>query len=124
MDFQIRHMLQPTHHPEIWEFQCLHPHEVSINVGKDFSGCADVSSTASASAQMRGGSKCGGCRETANCSRACQSANCVSKASHLVQQNLPETLVSEIVRPSPEAAELFNVSASLAAAAIRVRVDP
>ena len=42
----------------------------------------------------------------------------------LVQQKVPETLVSEIVRPSPEAAELLSVSAPLAAAATRVRVDP
>ena len=59
-------------------------------------------------------------------SRACRSANCVSKAviSCLVQQKVPETLVSEIVRPSPEAAELLNVSAPLAAAATRARTDP
>ena len=43
---------------------------------------------------------------------------------YLVQQKVPETLVSEIVRPSPEAAELLSVSAPLAAAATRVRVDP
>ena len=43
--------------------------------------------------------------------------------SYLVQQKVPETLVSENVRPSPEAAELLNVSAPLAAAATRVRVD-
>ena len=42
----------------------------------------------------------------------------------LVQQNVPETLVSGIVRPSPEAAQLLSVSAPLAAAATRVRVDP
>ena len=59
-------------------------------------------------------------------SRACRSANCVSKAviDYLVQQKVPETLVSEIVRPSPEAAKLLSVSAPLAAAATRVRVDP
>ena len=59
-------------------------------------------------------------------SRACRSATCVSIAviSNLVQQKVPETFVSEIVRPSPEAAELVNVSAPLAAAATRVRVDP
>ena len=50
----------------------------------------------------------------------------VSKAviSHLVQQKVPETLVSEIVRPCSEAPELLNVSAPLAAGATRVRVDP
>ena len=59
-------------------------------------------------------------------SRACRSADCVSKAviDYLVQQKVPETLVSEIVKPSPEAAELLSVSAPLAAAATRVRVDP
>ena len=59
-------------------------------------------------------------------SRACRSANCVSKAviSCLVQQKVPGTLVSEIVRPCPEAAELLSVSALLAAAATRVHVDP
>ena len=59
-------------------------------------------------------------------SRACRSANCVSKAviDYLVRQKVPETLVSEIVRPSPQAAELLSVSAPVAAAATRVRVDP
>ena len=39
-------------------------------------------------------------------SRACRSANCVSEAviDYLVQQEVPKTVVSEIVRPSPEAA--------------------
>ena len=44
--------------------------------------------------------------------------------SYLVQQTVPETLVSEIVRSSPEAAELLHVSAPLATAAASVRVDP
>ena len=59
-------------------------------------------------------------------SQVCQSANCVSKAviSDLVQQKVPETLVSEIVKPSPAAAELLNVSAPLAAAATGVSVGP
>ena len=59
-------------------------------------------------------------------SRACRSANCVSKAviDYLVQQKVPGILVSDIVRPSPEAAQLLNVSAPTAAAATRVRVDP
>ena len=43
---------------------------------------------------------------------------------YLVQQKVPETLVSLIVRPSPEAAELLSVGAPLVAAATRVRVDP
>ena len=59
-------------------------------------------------------------------SRASRSANCVSKAviDYLLQHKVPETLVSEIVRPSPEAAQLLSVSAPVAAAATRVRVDP
>ena len=36
---------------------------------------------------------------------------------YFVQQRVPETLVSEIVRPSPESAELHSVSAPVAAAA-------
>ena len=43
---------------------------------------------------------------------------------YLVQQKIPETLVSEIARPSPETAQLLSVSAPVAAAATRVRVDP
>ena len=42
----------------------------------------------------------------------------------LCNKRRQKTLVSEIVRPSPEAAEPLNVSAPLAAAATRVRVDP
>ena len=46
-------------------------------------------------------------------SRDCRSANCVSKAviDYVVLQKVPETLVSEIVRPSLEAAELLSVTA-------------
>ena len=57
---------------------------------------------------------------------SCRSASCVSKAVivYLVQQQVPETLVSEIVRPSPEAAQRLSASAPVAAAATRVRVDP
>ena len=43
---------------------------------------------------------------------------------YLVQQKVPETFVSEIVKPFPEATELLRISAPLAAAATRVRVDP
>ena len=47
-------------------------------------------------------------------SRASRSANCVSKAviDYLMQHKVPETLVSEIVRPAPEAAQLLSVSAT------------
>ena len=36
---------------------------------------------------------------------------------------MPQTFVSEIVKPSPAAAELLNVSAPLAAAATRACLD-
>ena len=42
----------------------------------------------------------------------------------MIDYLLPETLVSELVRPSPEAAQLLNVSAPVVAAATRVRVHP
>ena len=60
-------------------------------------------------------------RRQQTASRACRSANCLSNAVH---KKVPETLVSEIGRPSPEAAELLSVNAPVAAAATRVRVDP
>ena len=44
--------------------------------------------------------------------------------SNLAQLKVPETLVSEIGKPSPGAAELLNVSAPLAAVAASVRVGP
>ena len=80
---------------------------------KEFSDCAVMSSAVAVRRQQIA-------------SRACRSANCVSEAviSYLVQQKVPETLVSETVRPSLEAAELLDVSAPLAVAATRVRVDP
>ena len=84
-----------------------------------FSGCADVSSTALAPASTRGGSKCDGNQETANFLPSLSGSKLCFKA--VIQQKMP---VSEIAKPSPAAAELFNVSAPLAAAATRVRVGP
>ena len=119
-------MLQSKHHPDFLEFQRLLPQRVTIQTGK--SSLVVLSSHQQLLRPLQ--------RETVRSamtvrrrqisSRACRSANCVSKAviDYLVQQKVSETLVSEIVRPSPEAAELLNVSAPVAAAATRVRVDP
>ena len=82
---------------------------------KEFSDCAVISSTTAAlSASARGSPMCNGCQKV---SRACRSANCVSEAviDYLCNRRCRETLVSEIVRPSPEAAQLLNVSAPVAA---------
>ena len=58
-------------------------------------------------------------------SRACRSAKFVAKTviDYLVQQKVPETFVSEIVRPSPEAAQLLSVSAPVAAAVTSLSGD-
>ena len=94
--------------------------------GKELSSRAVISSTSTASASARGGPKCDGCQKTADCFPSLSISKLCLKAviSYLVQQKVPETLVSEIVRPSPEAAQLLSVSAPMAAAATRVRVDP
>ena len=115
-------MLQSKHHPEILEFQRLLPHRISIQTGKSslvvLSSHQQLLREAVQSAMT--------VRRRQIFSRACRSAMCVSEAviDYLVQQKVLETLVSEIVRPSTEAAELLSVSAPVAAAATRVRVDP
>ena len=88
--------------------------------GEEFSGRAVISSTTTASASARGGQKCDGCQKTADCFPSLS----ISKLCLKDQQKVPETLVSEIVRPSPEATPLLSVSAPVAAAATRVCVDP
>ena len=106
------HELQPTHHPEFLEFQRLLPNRILINVGTSSQIVLTSSSTAPATDPTRVGSKCGGCQETANCFPGLS----ISKLSlkkpwirHLVQEKVPETLVSEIVRPS------FSMSVTLLA---------
>ena len=119
-------MLQPTHHPEILEFQRLLRYRITIEVGKSSQIVLSSHQQLLLPLQREAGPKCDAVRRQQIASRACRSATCVSIAviSYLVHQKVPETFVSEIVRPSPEAAELVNVSAPLAAAATRVRVDP
>ena len=119
-------MLQSTHHPEILEFQRLLPHRITIQTEKSSQVVLSSHQQPLLPLQREAARSAMAVRRQQIASRACRSANCLSKAviDHLVQQKVPETLVSEIVRPSPEAAELLSVSAPLAAAATRVRVDP
>ena len=115
-------MLQSKYHPEFLEFQRLLLHRVSIQTGK--SSLVVLSSHQQPLRPLQ--------REatrsamTVRTRQISSPANCVSEAviDYMVQQNVPETLVSEIVRPSPEAAQLLSISAPVAAAAARVRVDP
>ena len=119
-------MLQSTHHPEILEFQRLLPHRITIQTGKSSQVVLSSHQQLLRPLQREAARSAMTVRRRQISSRACRSANCVSKAviDFLVQQKVPETLASEIVRPSPEAAELLSVSTPLAAAATRVRVDP
>ena len=119
-------MLQSTHHPEILEFQRLLPHRITIQTGKSSQVVLSSHQQLLLPLQREAARSAMTVRRQQIASRACRSANCVSEAviDHLVQQKVRKTLVSEIVRPSLEAAELLNVSAPLAAAATRVHVDP
>ena len=120
-------MLQSKHHPEFLEFhQRLLPHQISIQTGNSFLVVLSSHQQLLRPLQREAVWSAMTVRRRQISSRACRSANCVSKAviDCLVRQKVPETLVSEIVRPSPEAAELLSVSAPVAAAATRVRVDP
>ena len=120
------HMLQAKHHPEILEFQRLLPHRISIQTGKSSLVVLSSHQQLLRPLQREAVRSAMTARRRQIYSRACRSATCVSKAviDYLVQQKVPEILVSEIVRPSPEAAQLLNVSAPMAAAATRVRGDP
>ena len=118
-------MFQSKCHPEFWEFQRVLPHRVLIQTGK--SSLVVPSSHQQLRPLQREATRSAmTVRRRQISSRACRSANCVSKAviDYLVQQKMPKTLVSEIVRSSLEAAQLLSVSAPVAAAATRVRVDP
>ena len=120
----ISRKLQSKHHPEILEFQRLL--RISIRTGKSSLVVLSSHQQLLRPLQREAVRSAMTVRRRQISSRACRSANCVSKAviDHLVQQKVPETLVSEIVRPSLEAAELLSGSAPVAAAATRVRVDP
>ena len=108
------------------EFQRLLPHRVSVQTGKSSLVVLSSHQQLLRPLQREATRSAMTVRRRQFSSRACRPANCVSKAviDYLVQQKVPETLVSEIVRPSPEAAQLLSVSAPVAAAATRVRVDP
>ena len=88
----------------------------------EFSGRAVITSTTTASASTKGSPECDDCQKTADFF-SCLSISKLCLIDYLVQQMVPETIVSDIVRSSPEAAELLSFSAPLAAAATRVRVD-
>ena len=119
-------MLQSTHHPEILEFQRLLPHRITIQTGKSSLVVQSSHQQLLLPLQREATRSAMTVRRRQFSSRAYRSANCVSEAviDYLVQQKVPETLVSEIVRPSLEAAQLLRVSAMVAAAATRVRIDP
>ena len=106
-------MLQSTYHPEYLEFQRLLPHRVSIQTRKSSLVVLSSHQQLLRPLQREATRSAMTVRRRQISSRACRSANCVSEAviDYLVQLKVPETLVSEIVRPSPEAAKLLSVSA-------------
>ena len=115
-----RHIIQ-----KFWNFNDC-SHTVHDSDREEFSGLAVITSTTAASASARGSPECDDCQKTADFFSCLSISELCLKAviDFLVQQKVPETVVSEIVRPSPEAAELLSVSTPLAAAATRVRVIP
>ena len=118
-------MFQSTHHPEFLEFQRVLPYRITIQVGESSQVVLSPHQQLVRPRQREAAQGAMTVRRQQISSRACRSANCVSKAviDHHVQQKVPETLVSETVRPSLEAAGLLNVGAPLTASATRVRVD-
>ena len=108
-----------VHHPEILEFQRLLPHRISINVGTDSQFVLTshqqlLQPLRQSRLEMRWLSR------DSKLLPELVGHQIVSQKvviRYLVQQRVPRTLLSEIVRPSPEAAELLSVSAPLAAAA-------
>ena len=112
-------MLQSKYHPEFWEFQRLLPHRVSIQTGKSSLVVLSSHKQLLRPLQREATRSAMTVRRRQISSPTCRSATCVSEAviDNLVQQ-VPKALVSEIVRLSPEAAELLNVSAPVAAAAL------
>ena len=106
-------MLQSTHHPEILEIQRLLPYRITIQMEKRSQVVLSSHQQLLLPLQREAARNSMAVRRHQIASRACRSANCLSKAviSNLVQHKVSETLVSEIVSPSPEAAELLSVSA-------------
>ena len=104
-------MLQSKYPPELLEFQRLLLHRVSIQTGKSSLVVLSSHQQLLRPLQREATRSAMTVRRRQISSRACRSANCVSEAviDYLVQQKVPETLVSEIVRPSPEAAAATNL---------------
>ena len=88
-------MLQSTHHPEILEFQRLLPYRITIQMGKSSQVVLSSDQRLLLPLQREAARNAMAVRRQQIASRACRSANCVSKAviSYLVQQKVPKTLV-------------------------------
>ena len=88
-------MLQSKYHPEFLEFQRLLPHRVSIQTGKSSLVVLSSHQQLLRPLQREATRSAMTVRRRQISSRACRSANCVSKAviDYLVQQKVPETLV-------------------------------
>ena len=115
-------MLQSKHLPEFLKFQQLLPHRISIQTGK--SSLIVLSSHQQLLA--RGSPECDDCQETTNFF-SCLSISelCLGSCDRL--SGATEGAGNPCVgnrETSPEAAQLLSVSAPVAAAATRVRVDP
>ena len=93
-------LLQPTHHPEILEFQRLLRHQISIDVGGEVQVVLTSHHQLLRPLRREAVRNAMAVRRQQIASRACRSANCVSKAvvNFLVQHKLQENLVTEIVR--------------------------
>ena len=119
-------MLQPTHHPEILEFQRLLPHRMSIDVGGEVQVVLTSHHQLLRPLRREAVRNAMALRRQQIASRACRSANCVSKAvvNNLVQHKLQGNLVNRDCETTPEAAELLNVSAPWVATTTKVHVDP
>ena len=98
-------MLQSKHHPEVLEFQRLRPYRISIQTGKSSLVVLSSHQQLLRPLQREAVRSAMTVRRRQISSRACRSANLVSKA-----------VVDYLVRQ--------KVSAPVAAAATRVRVDP
>ena len=94
---------------------------------EEFSGRAVVTSTTAASASGRGSPEDDDCQKTADVLSFLSITKVCLKAviDYLVQQKVPKTLVSEIVRASPEAALLMwpSVPSSLPRSLRTVEMD-
>ena len=90
-------MLPSTHHSRNFGISTIVSAPNHDSDGEEFSGRPVISSTTLLPLQREAARSAMAVRRLQIASRACRSANCVSKAviDYLVQQNVPETLVSE-----------------------------